>query len=146
LTSYDHIIDKIFVGPFPDNFPIECGKEDVFINLSRQSIGAHPSLIMYHFPFCYWEYKEFETAFKLIDKIIGIIEKSLMAENRVYINCRLGIDRAGIISICYMISKGFSSEEATKLFLSKRKCRPILADTQAMINSYFNYVSNKNRL
>lgn len=57
-----------------------------------------------------------------IDDAVSFIDAQLQAGRPVAVSCGAGCGRTGTILACYLVSRGYSAEEALRFLISKRPC------------------------
>ena len=57
-----------------------------------------------------------------IETALGFIDEQLRLGRSVVVSCGAGCGRTGTVLACYLITRGYSADEALKLLISKRRC------------------------
>ncbi len=113
------IYKGLFVGP--GKIPLFNYDFDVIISLD---CSAKPYGVKTDEEYCY-DIIDFDVEpVWRIGETLETLDNKLSEGKKIYLHCRAGCGRTGTVAIAFLIMKGYSLEDAEKIFFEKRGCGP----------------------
>jgi atypical dual specificity phosphatase len=121
---WDWIDDDVLLGALPFRGDVKKLRElgvSAVVNTCIEYAGpaneyARAGIEQMHIPTVDFTPPSYED----IVQSVEFIKRQTAAGKKVYIHCKAGRGRSATIAVCYLISKGFSPEEAQRILLEKR--------------------------
>jgi protein-tyrosine phosphatase len=108
-------------------------RTSIVVNLSRTS---HPvdlkleGIRVVHQPLTYWETSE---PWQLLERVRSDVKLELDRGERVFVHCRLGVDRSGILALAYLATHLNSAVKAIDWYKKLRPNTPMPRNDAMMV-------------